>query len=339
MKTSSEGPVLRTGGSRSAQGDTAGSPGPHPRVIRHSLPLRPMLAMVIASVRRAVVVLTALLALAAAAATASSSPTAASTPKTYLTSASATATTALPSVNMEVVVIASQVEPRMGNKPKIGDAASTKLVQKALRAKGYSITVDGCFGSGTAAIYAKWQRRLGYSGLGANGIPGPTSLTKLGGDDRFTVTRKIIVGARTTYSGKTVNSRTKAMLTRAHSMVSWPLELSQGSYHPGNEDSAHTHDGGGVIDIRVASMNTTQRWKTVHALRTVGFATWLRSPSQGNWPWHIHAVGIGDTDMSIAARNQVADYYVGKNGLGSHAADNTPRAYRVAFTWWEKYRR
>jgi hypothetical protein len=37
------------------------------------------------------------------------------------------------------------------------------------------------------------------------------------------------------------------------------------------------------------------------------------------------------------ARNQIADYYVGKNGLASHAADDTPAAYRAPFTWWENY--
>jgi len=46
-----------------------------------------------------------------------------------------------------------------------------------------------------------------------------------------------------------------------------------------------------------------------------------------------HAIAIGDTDLSIAARNQVADYSVGRNGLAWHAADNTPGAYRVPFTW------
>ena len=30
---------------------------------------------------------------------------------------------------------------------------------------------------------------------------------------------------------------------------------------------------------------------------------------------------------------------VGKNGLANHAADDTPTAYRMPFTWWEKYQR
>lgn len=247
---------------------------------------------------------------------------------------------ALPAVNMEVVVVAAQVEPRAGNQTAIGDGDGTTLVQKALKARvGVPAAADGWFGQQTLAAYTKWQQRLGYSGLDANGIPGPTSLTKLG-EQRFTVTRPISVGGRTSYGGKVVNQRTRNMLATADARVSWSISLSQGSYNPGGENaSAGTHDGGGAVDISVGSMTTTQRWQTIQALRTVGFAAWLRNPSQADWPWHIHAVAIGDTDMSLGAANQVADYYVGKNGLASHAPDDTPTQYRAKFTWWEAYQR
>ncbi len=128
------------------------------------------------------------------------------------------------------------------------------------------------------------------------------------------------------------------MLAEAESILGNDVVLSQGSYNPGGVGaSAGTHDGGGAVDVSISDLGTTQRWEVVKALRTVGFAAWLRTPDQGPWPYHIHAIAIGDTDLSIAARNQVADYYVGKNGLASHAGDNTPDAYRVPFTWWEEY--
>jgi hypothetical protein len=128
------------------------------------------------------------------------------------------------------------------------------------------------------------------------------------------------------------------MLAAADAMLDFEIVLSQGSYNPGGVGaSAGTHDGGGTVDISVSSLTTTQRWQTVKALRTVGFAAWLRTPAQGPWPFHIHAVAVGDTDLAIAARNQVADYYVGKNGLASHAADNTPSDYQTPFTWWENF--
>lgn len=241
------------------------------------------------------------------------------------------------SVSMEYVVVQSQVEPFRGDQQALPGDRSVEQVQRALVDEGFDVTVDGWFGNMTASAYASWQASLGYAGLGANGIPGPASLAALG-DGRFQVERAIEIGAHTTFSSRTVNQRTRDMLVEAESLLGRAIDLSQGSYNAGGvEASAGTHDGGGAVDLSVTDLSTTQRWETVKALRTVGFAAWLRSPDQGPWPYHIHAIAIGDTDLAIAARDQVADYYLGKNGLASHAADNTPSAYQVPFTWWEQY--
>lgn len=55
-------------------------------------------------------------------------------------------------------------------------------VKRALHHKGYSgfLVNSKKFGAGTRRAYAKYQRRLGYSGADANGIPGRNSLQKLG---------------------------------------------------------------------------------------------------------------------------------------------------------------
>ncbi|MBC6943285.1 MAG: peptidoglycan-binding protein [Xanthomonadales bacterium] len=247
------------------------------------------------------------------------------------------APTALPALHMANVVIQAQVEPFRGNQSGLAGDADVRRVQQGLNAKGISTTVDGWYGNGTTSAYARWQRRLGYTGLDATGIPGPSSLAALG-QNRFVLTHKINVGSRTTFSGKRVNQRTRAMLREAQRLFGRTITLTQGSYNPGGVGaSGGTHDGGGAVDISVSSLSQTQRWQLVRALRKVGFAAWYRTPSQGPWSSHIHAIAVGDTDMSLSARNQVADYYVGRNGLASHAPDNTPTAYRVPFTWWEKY--
>jgi peptidoglycan hydrolase-like protein with peptidoglycan-binding domain len=255
---------------------------------------------------------------------------------------SATKAAALPAVDMELVLLAAQVDPPKADTGLTPGAASHVLeVERALNAEGLlsSGAIDGHFGTSTISAYAAWQRSLGYSGLDANGIPGPTSLTALG-DGRYTVSRAVSTGSRTdTYGGRRVNTRTRGMLTAADAMLSWSIVLSQGSYTSANPSSAGTHDGGGVVDISVTSLTTAQRWETVRALRTVGFAAWLRNPSQGDWPYHIHAAAVSDPDLAQAARNQIHDYYFGRNGLANHAADDTPTAYRTAFTWWERYRR
>lgn len=247
---------------------------------------------------------------------------------------------------MAAVEAAAQAEGLYGNEPGIGDDASTKLVQKALAAKGLGTQADGWYGRGTTSSYAAYQRSLGYSGIDANGLPGPGSLARLG-SGRFTIAHRVEVGStQDAYRGVRVNTRTKQMLTAADGLVAWNIRLSQGSYCGLQSNgcasaSAGTHDGGGVVDVSVSGLSTAQRWATVKALRTVGFAAWLRTPAQG-FSYHIHAVAIGDPDLwqrngAYTNRDQVADYYVGRNGLAGHGSDNTPSAYRVRFTWWEKY--
>jgi hypothetical protein len=255
---------------------------------------------------------------------------------------------ALPVVDMTAVVTAAQVEGLRGNQLGLGDDPSTRLVQLALTAKGFRVSADGHFGRATTTAYLKYQRSLGYRGIDANGIPGPQSLSRLG-RGRFTVANVVQVGSREDkYATKRVNTRTKLMLASADLRVPWTIRVSQGSYCRLEKTgcaaaSGGTHDGGGTIDLRVSGLSTTQRWQTVRALRAAGFAAWLRSPSQcgGCWPYHIHAVAIGDTDLwqkdgKYGNRDQVADYYVGRNGLSGHGRDNTPIQYRVPFTTWER---
>ncbi|MDA1360483.1 peptidoglycan-binding protein [Glycomyces luteolus] len=246
-------------------------------------------------------------------------------------------------VDMELVLVAAMVDPpKTGTGTTLAAGPHVKVVEQALDAKNFlaASSVDGHYGTTTISAYSAYQKSLGYTGLDANGIPGPTSLTKLGTDTGlFTVTRAVSVGSSTdTYGGRRVNTRTKNMLAAADAKLSWSITLTQGSYTTGNPDSAGTHDGGGVVDVNVSSMSTTQRWQTVKAMRDVGFAAWLRTPEQG-FSYHIHANAVGDTDMSAPAQRQVHDYFYGKNGLASHAADNTPDAYKGSFTWWEQYKR
>lgn len=254
------------------------------------------------------------------------------------------ATAALPQVDMARVVVAAQVEPKCGQTAGLRDNASTRRVQSALSAKRISTVADGWYGNGTTSSYATWQRRLGFRGIDANGLPGVTSLTRLG-QNRFSVAHRVNVGSRnSSYGGKRVNARTRRMLQAADNLLPrWNFTLTQGSYNPGGVSaSAGTHDGGGVVDVSVAGLSSAQRWQQVRALRTVGFAAWLRTPAQG-FSLHIHAVAIGDPDIwqkngGHIGRDQVCDYRRGRTGLASNAPDNTPRAYRTGFTWWERYR-
>lgn len=246
---------------------------------------------------------------------------------------------ALPAVDMEAVVKAAQWDPaKSGTGVTAGAGLSVRLVETALRQRGLleAAYVDGHFGTRTLAAYAQWQRQLGYGGIDATGLPGKTSLTKLG-EGQFTVARPLSVGMRTTCQGFPVNARTLAMFDAAQSRCGLTLVIEQGSYSPGTDPtSAGTHDGGGALDLDAERLTPVQRTAAVTALRAVGFAAWLRTPAQGSWPWHIHAIAISDTDLSAPAQKQVGAYYEGRNGLANNLPDDGPRVPKLTF---EEYRR
>lgn len=247
----------------------------------------------------------------------------------------------LPGVNMEKVLLAAQWDPRKADTAVTPGAKRSVLrVERALRKKGLlaKSAVDGHFGSTTISAYAAWQRRLGYSGLAATGLPGETSLKRLG-RKRFKVNHVVRAGAHTTYGGRTVNLRTKRMLTTAAHLLApnCRLVLSQGSYNPGGVDpSAGTHDGGGAADVSVGHRCGRRIPFVVRALRRVGFAAWHRLPSQGPWEEHIHAIAVSDPDLAGGAQHQVGDYYEGRNGLANGAPDDGPQ---VPKRTWEDYKR
>ena len=249
-----------------------------------------------------------------------------------------------PAVNMERVLLAAQLDPgRTGTGTTLGAKASVLRVEQALHRKHLLAKrwVDGSFGSRTKAAYANWQRRLGYSGLGANGLPGETSLRKLGAG-HFRVMRVVTIGPHISVgSGVVLNRRTNRMKKAAGSRIrqhfSCTITVVQGSYNAGGVGaSAGTHDGGGALDVSVNRGCGLHHRATVRALREVGFAAWYRPTIPGVWTHHIHAIAVSDPDLASGAQDQVVDYYHGRDGLAGHGPDNGPKVRKVT---WEQYRR
>lgn len=248
--------------------------------------------------------------------------------------------TALPTANMEAIIKAAQIDPRRADSSLTpGSRDSVLLVERALAARSLlaSQYIDGHFGTRTIDAYAAYQRSLGFTGLDATGLPGRTSLQRLG-ELRYTLTFTYTPGSRVDFRGVTVNTRTRSMVLEAERLLARQLTITQGSYNPGGDPtSAGTHDGGGALDISVSGMTSTTRTNVARVLRQVGFAAWVRTPSQGNWPYHIHAIALGDTDMSIPAQHQAGDYYLGLNGLANRAPDDGPQV--TPKITWEQYLR
>ena len=140
-------------------------------------------------------------------------------------------------------------------------------------------------------------------------------------------------------NGWVINQRTLAMLEHAAQLYGGELEITgyhitQGSYHDNGAASFGTHLGGGAVDLSVMRKGTyTVLWEDVapliHALRVTGFAAWLRKYGElsPNSPIHIHAIAIGDRDLSQAAIDQLNGafgYFRGYTGVPVAAGDPVP---------------
>jgi hypothetical protein len=135
---------------------------------------------------------------------------------------------------------------------------------------------------------------------------------------------------RVEVNGSTINQRTLAMLTHAQELYSGELQIigpaiTQGSYTDVLAASFGTHAGGGAVDLSVLREGTyTVLWDDleplIRALRAAGFAAWVREYGElyADSPIHIHAIAIGDQELSPAAQEQLtgeAGYFSGYNGL------------------------
>ena len=139
---------------------------------------------------------------------------------------------------------------------------------------------------------------------------------------------------RVTVDGETVDKFTAAALQVAGADGGTGWHILQGSFSDDVAASGSTHSGGGVVDIAP----TDGDWEgAVTALRKVGFAAWIRNVpghGQAGSGEHIHAVLIGDEQMSDQAAVQVQSYLHNDNGLAGSAPDDGPRQFvDNRFSW------
>ncbi len=138
-------------------------------------------------------------------------------------------------------------------------------------------------------------------------------------------------------NGNLFNRRTLAMLQFAAELYQGELEITgyhitQGSYHDNGAASFGTHLGGGAVDLSVMREGTYTILENeipalIAALRTAGFAAWLREPGEvfPGSSIHIHAIAIGDRQLSTPALEQLTGktgYFRGYTGL---PLQNSPR--------------
>lgn len=136
---------------------------------------------------------------------------------------------------------------------------------------------------------------------------------------------------RTTHHGKRVDRWTKQALEACERELGYDLTITQGSFNTSVGASAGTHAGGGTVDLKGWDAD-----RKVRVLRKWGFAAWKRTPSQGPWPTHVHAVLIGNQSAAASARRQVDSYRAGRNGLASNGRDDGPRVTVRTFRYQER---
>jgi hypothetical protein len=135
--------------------------------------------------------------------------------------------------------------------------------------------------------------------------------------------------SRVEINGETLNGRTFWMLGQAAALYDGPgdlMRVTQGSYSISESTSFDTHAGGGAVDISIrnpanpAEVLWDETDAMVRALRLAGFAAWYRAPGDlgPGSPAHIHAIAIGDRELSPAAVQQLTGpggYFAGFDGL------------------------
>lgn len=151
--------------------------------------------------------------------------------------------------------------------------------------------------------------------------------------------------SRITLDGQTLNRRTYMMLLYAQELYQGPgnlLWITQGGYSDAVDASFGTHAGGGAVDISVRHPSTYEFMEgeaqsMVIALRQAGFAAWYRSPDEGFTP-HIHAIAIGDAELSEAAWEQLYGqfgYFNGGNALPDERAGVDKHGGPIVCGWME----
>lgn len=138
--------------------------------------------------------------------------------------------------------------------------------------------------------------------------------------------------AKVNFRGFMFDDRTVEMIKWAEKKAGFRFRITQGSYNKGGVSaSAGTHDAGGAVDISTkwnynyVPMTAKRRNIMLRALKDAGFAAWYRTVEQGFTSNHVHAIAIGCKDLPSLAKAQVTDYDNHKNGLRSHASDDTYR--------------
>ena len=186
---------------------------------------------------------------------------------------------------------------------------------------------QGGSGGSAPALGTGTQYVGGNADLMLESAPGPGQVFtgSIEGHDPYELTE---------WDGEHVDYMTAAALEAAKKEFGGDFRIMQGSHSTDVAASGSTHAGGGVVDLSVPDGN----WEgAVTALRKIGFAAWVRNVpgyGQAGSGAHIHAVLMGNDQLSPQAQVQVNSYLNNDDGLSGSRADDGPRDYvNNRFSW------
>ncbi len=143
---------------------------------------------------------------------------------------------------------------------------------------------------------------------------------------------------RQTLGEHTVSTRTLKMLQQVQRSLQGGLKvrLIRGSYTNESDDKgARPHQGGGAVDLSVRGMGAADIDQLVLALREAGFAAWYRAREDRP---HVHALAVGDREMSASAAWQVRAYFRGRDGRSNSGPDAHKHLPIRLPKWLSRYR-
>ncbi len=143
------------------------------------------------------------------------------------------------------------------------------------------------------------------------------------------------------FRGDEMNVRTRELLQRAETIMrkkyrhfGFQFVVTQGSYNVGGVlASFGTHDGGGALDLHTRTHPPYVVDDMVKSLREAGFAAWSRGRGHDSFSPHIHALALGDRQMSSSALRQITEYARGGDGLVGNNPDADRRLGRPVPSW------
>ncbi|MCI0893170.1 MAG: LysM peptidoglycan-binding domain-containing protein, partial [Chloroflexi bacterium] len=146
---------------------------------------------------------------------------------------------------------------------------------------------------------------------------------------------------------RVLSVRTFGMLQQAGQIYGGSIDLTETAIvsidHPGKLPMPDPHRDRGVLDISVKHPQTQRVLYgeiegVVRALRAAGFAAWLRDEDE-LYPGseiHVHAVAIGDRELSRQALDQLLGkygYFAGRKGYFDSAGATDPHGGPIICSW------